>query len=653
MKRGFLEAKILVRVLLWILGSRVGTVMLCGGVAFSCQWPCVRRFSEIPLQDREKVVQKWLRHCLLTPVRLPFVFLKFLTLFVFCTQVGENSTNPAWKAMGYEVEEPDLTSPSSKSGPLDGGIVEAPRESDSTIAASLAVVGCSVSDDGVCRIKCDAVIIGSGCGGGVAAAVLAAAGLKVVVLEKGNYFTSDDYSGLEGPSMAEMYESGGMLSTLDGNVMVLAGSTVGGGSAVNWSACIKTPASVIQQWSDEDKLALFSSSEYTDAMARVCSRIGVTEGCDREGFQNCVLRNGCQHLNLKVNPVPRNSSTQHYCGSCNYGCRMGDKKSTDMTWLVDAVRQGAVILSGCKAERLVIIDNELGKSCMGVIATCMNSDMKTKIQIEANVTISACGALLTPPLLIKSGLKNPNIGCNLHLHPVLMAWGYFPASSCDEEKVYQGGIITSVHKLEDAESIVECAILGPGSYSALCPWESGADIKKRITRYARTVHLFSMIRDSGAGKVMAEGRISYTLTKSDRENMKAGLRRALRILIAAGAAEVGTHQSDGQKLKCEGIGEKEVEEFLDSVAAAEGPKSMVEKWTTYCSAHQMGSCRMGVTEAAGAVDENGETWEAKGLFVCDASLLPGAVGVNPMITVQSVSYCLSKRIAERITKKTI
>ncbi|XP_058761367.1 long-chain-alcohol oxidase FAO1-like [Vicia villosa] len=658
-ERALPEAFIIVRVILWMLSTRFGTFLLCGFLCHTKKWPFINTFSNISLQNREMVLQKWFKHRFFTPVRLAFLYIKILCAIVFFSQCDENGENLAWEAIGYHVDNDENTTNIHKERPLEKGIVEAINEDNASLPQSLSNKGLEIEIDAknnILKVKCDVVIVGSGCGGGVAAAVLASSGLKVLVLEKGNYFTPRDYSSLEGPSMNELYELGGTFPTWGGNVAILAGSTVGGGSAINWSASIKTPDYVLKDWSENHNLPLFSSHEYFSAMEMVCKRIGVTDTCLEEGLQNQVLRKGCNKLGLQVDYVPRNSSEHHYCGSCNYGCRKGDKQGTDVTWLVDAVEHGAVILTRCKAEKLILVNNKEGhvrrKKCLGVMANVLTENITWRIQVEAKATISSCGAISTPPLMISSGLKNKNIGRNLHLHPVLLTWGYFPESVSDlKGKSYEGGIITSVHKVlskEDSKvkAIIETPALGPGNFSTLFPWESGFDFKERMLRYSRTVHLITIIQDKGCGEVRTEGRIKYELDKEfDKENMKQGLQQALRILIAAGAVEVGTHRN-GERIVCSGSNDKELKNFVESIYATGGPMSFEESWSMYASAHQMGSCRMGMTEKDGAVDENGQSWEAEGLFVCDASLFPTAIGVNPMITIQSIAYCVAKRIVE-------
>ncbi|PPD99697.1 hypothetical protein GOBAR_DD03286 [Gossypium barbadense] len=569
-KRAFIESVIVVRIVLVLLWTRVGSLLLCGRQCLGKEWPFINDFGSMGLEKREKVMQNWLKHgFLFTPTRVAFIYLKVFCLFVYFSRVGEDGYNPAWEAIGYNVDKVEDQPQARKERPLQKGMIETVHEKDSTLYRSLSQKGLLVTEDtqqNVYRIKCDAVVIGSGCGGGVAAAMLAGSGLKVVVVEKGNYFTSTDYSPFEGPSMDKLYESGGILPSLDGQLLILAGSTVGGGSAVNWSACIKTPKYVLKEWAED--------------------------------------------------------------------------------W--------------CKAERFILERNKVSSArkmkCLGVSAKPSNQNITKELHIEAKVTISACGALLTPLLMHSSGLKNRNIGQNLHLHPVLMAWGYFPDSDSKfKGKAYEGGIITSVHKVagndNKVQAIIETPSLGPAQYSAVCPWVSGLDMKARMLKFSRTAHMITIIRDQGSGKVHAGGRVTYKFEEVDRQNLRAGLRQSLRILVAAGAVEVGTHRSDGQRIRCKGISNEEFEEFLDSVSMLTSPLCTGENWVVHTSAHQMGSCRMGINEEEGAVDENGESWEAEGLFVCDASVLPSAVGVNPMITVQSTAYCLSKKIAESLRQQ--
>uniref|UniRef100_R7W4J3 Long-chain-alcohol oxidase n=1 Tax=Aegilops tauschii TaxID=37682 RepID=R7W4J3_AEGTA len=494
------EAALLAWVVLWVLSTRVGTLLLCGRLSLCGAAGELRRFADMPAERQEAALQRWNRTRWLFPLRIVFALVKILSHYVFYTMVDENSENPHWKAIGYSVEEwqRDPAEAPAPSRPLDNGVVETRALNDTTLLRSLADRGLPVKPGAQHTVECDAVIVGSGCGGGVAAAILASAGYKVVVVEKGDYFAADDYSSVEGPSMERLFEKGGIFCTSNVTTMVFTGSTVGGGSAVNWSACIRTPGEVLQEWSHDHGLPLFATKAGKDGRS---------------------------------------------------------------------------------------------KKCVGLLATCMSNGITKKLRIEAKVSISACGALMTPPLLRNSGLKNRHIGRNLHLHPVSMAWGYFPENKQAVPitgKSYEGGIITSMHRVTP-RTIIETPALGPGAFAAMVPWESGRDMKERMSR-------------------------------------------------------------DGLRLRCKGVRDEDLEAFLDEVTIEKGPMhSTADKWAVFSSAHQMGSCRMGSSPKDSAVDGSGESWEAEGLYVCDGSLLPTAVGVNPMITIQSVAYCLSKGIAESMT----
>ena len=89
-------------------------------------------------------------------------------------------------------------------------------------------------------LEADVCVVGSGCGGGVIAGELAAAGKQVVVLEAGGYFNESDFNQLELWAYENLYLNGGPLPTAEGQVAIMAGGTLGGGSTVNWMNCLRT-----------------------------------------------------------------------------------------------------------------------------------------------------------------------------------------------------------------------------------------------------------------------------------------------------------------------------------------------------------------------------------------------------------------------------
>lgn len=682
----------LTRLTLVVLSTWIGTLILCGKLSISCKYPFFHKFSDLDHKTRQKIAISWSSSCI-KHLRMLFLGIKSLILLAFFTQVNDNNENPTWKAIGYCGPDPDFQTQSIEApnppkqltssheditfGPLQRCIINmsSPKE---TVAQSLRLSGFHVSvhpknpPNTAMTIRCDAVVVGSGSGGGVVAGVLAKAGYKVVVIEKGSYIARQNLSLLEGQSLNQMYEFGGLLPTRDVNVMILAGSTVGGGSTVNWSASIKTPSHVTREWSEEYELELFDSNLYKEAMDVVCEKMDVQGNVEEEGLNNEVLRRGCVELGYPIENIPRNAHKDHYCGWCCMGCKDGSKKGTMETWLKDLVESNnGVILPNCEATKVLYTTRAWyggrGKA-KGVVFEYGYKGSKEVCVVESKVTIVACGALNTPVLLRRSGLRNPNIGKNLHLHPVAMAWGYFSEDSEAQAEglgwqstkgktSYEGGIMTAMSpvvadfKGSGYGVLIQTPSLHPGLFSALMPWTSGFDMKVRMSKFSRTTHLIALTRDQGSGVVSPQNAadIQYNLSDADETNLKRALEKMLRILAAAGAEEIGTHHTTGPKINVKTASSHEFERFVKKV----GSMGLQAQSTPLASAHQMGSCRMGVEPKNSAVDQRGETWEVEGLFVADTSVFPTALGVNPMVTAMAISYCTAQAIVEVLKRKKI
>ena len=97
-------------------------------------------------------------------------------------------------------------------------------------------------------IDADVVIVGSGAGGATMAAELAEAGLDVVVLEEGGYYTTRDFTAESSKMVSQLYRDGGATMALgDPPVLYQEGRVVGGSTVINGGMSWRTPGKILQR----------------------------------------------------------------------------------------------------------------------------------------------------------------------------------------------------------------------------------------------------------------------------------------------------------------------------------------------------------------------------------------------------------------------
>ncbi|HEV2811392.1 MAG TPA: GMC family oxidoreductase N-terminal domain-containing protein [Acidimicrobiales bacterium] len=571
-----------------------------------------RRFGDLPQEDRERVLLSWC-DSRLPQRRTAFQALRKATASLAYMLPAADGRNPAWGSMGYP-------------GPPGRTADPAPKE-----IQPLAV-------DRETTLDCDVCVVGSGAGGGTAAAVLADAGLDVVVIEAGDYVDDGDFDGGELDGYLRLYLGGAALATADQSVGLYAGACLGGGTVVNFSTAFRTPDEIRAEWARHGVGAL-DSDDFTNSLDAVWDRLGVTTDYSRPSRREHVMKRGLESLGWHVDLMPRNvrGCDEAVCGYSPFGCLAGAKQSTTKTWLVDAWRRGARMLVRTRAERVVV---EHGRA-RGVEARTGDGH---RVKVRARAVVVAAGAVHTPALLRRSGLGNRNIGRHLRLHPVTGVAGVF-----DEEVRPWEGVMQAVYSDELADlhagygMKLESAPFHPSALAIYAPWRGARQHEDLMGRLAHLVPVGLLLRDSSEGEVRTgrdgEPVVHYRLNDFDIGHVRTGLDGAARVLEAAGATSIFSAHKDWVTYEPgRGRGRQGFLEAADRCGWGAGQ-------CVFTSFHIMGSARMGPSPRDSACNPEGETWDARGVFVCDGSTFPTASGVNPMITIEAIAHLNASRLA--------
>jgi choline dehydrogenase-like flavoprotein len=480
-------------------------------------------------------------------------------------------------------------------------------------------------------LSCDVCVIGSGAGGATAAAVLSAAGCDVIVLEAGGYFDDADFDGDALRAFERLYAEAGNAATSDLSVNLLAGECLGGGTVVNFCTSFRTPDDVRAEWASAG-VPWFASPEYTRSLDAVCARLSVNLDHNRVSAREQVLQRGLQSLGWHCAPMPRNvigCEQGKICGHCGFGCSIGAKQSATKTWLADAQEAGARFFVETRAERVRVE----GGTAVGVEARARRGQ---RVSVRCKAVVIACGAIHTPALLLRSGLRNEHIGRHLYLHPVSNISGIFSEEIRPWEGTMQAVYSDQFRFLSGNYGVkYETAALQPTIQASVLPWREPEHYRLLLSKLPQTVGIGALVRDRDGGRVTVdrEGHpvSDYALSAFDRKHLRLGFVGAARILEAAGAElifsphakwcayEPGRRGSLGSFVQA-----------MDSAGWDAGQLALF-------SFHIMGSARMGGSPNTSATNPEGQTWEVRNLYVMDGSTFPSASGVNPMISIEAIA----------------
>lgn len=477
--------------------------------------------------------------------------------------------------------------------------------------------------------ECDVAIVGSGAGGAVAAAVLAEAGLDVLVLEAGDHFNRENYPADRLEAISRLYRDAG-LTIAEGRpaIPVPVAKTVGGTTVINSGTCFRAPDPVLEDW--RNRYGVTWARDLDEDYAEAEEFLHVTQlDPERMGRNGQLAMEGAAALGASGAPIHRNAGSCVQCSSCPFGCSIDAKRGMHVSYLPRAVAAGARLRTRVEAQRVLLEDGR----AVGLACAVQDGGRSRPFTVRARrAVIAAGGALGTPELLLRSGLGGAQVGRNLHIHPACWVGARY-----EEEVRGWEGVMQSfyVDQWEPKGVLLE-ATFTPLAFGGAWLLGAGREHQRALLGFGHIGSIGVHLSDRSSGRVgLANGgaiRASYKLTREDTDRIAFGIARAAEVHFAAGATEVFPNIPRFGVLKPGDLAQFEATRLKASELRLE-------------AFHPMGTARISADPREGVCAADGSVHGTPGLYVADASLFPTSVGVNPMMTIIAFSKQISRGLA--------
>jgi len=490
--------------------------------------------------------------------------------------------------------------------------------------------------------EADVVVVGSGPAGSVVTYELAKAGHRVVLVEEGPPFTPQEFRADGNISMARTMREGGLRSTSGTLMPVLQAICLGGGSLINSAMCVRPPAFIFDEWCTRFDLARTTRADLDQHFDAVSEFLGIEPTPEEvQGPRNLLFRTGCDALGISSEPVDRNVRGCRGSGECYTGCRVRAKQSMDISYIPEAIKLGARVLTSLQVQR-VLREGRRAVGVQGQVVEPFTGRTVHNFTVRARWVVLAAGCMATPVLLQKSGnLANGSgqVGRNLQFHPGSAVAGVFPR---DLSPIFGGTqSYQSLAFLEEGFKL-ETMWSAPAALAVRFPG-IGAELVKRFSEIPRTAvwdAIASTHRSTGSVRSRFRSMnpaIRWQLHPEDMKIMLRSIHVLAEIFFAAGAEKImpGVHGLPDELHSVE-----EAEVLRDHPIR---PGDLVT-----ASSHVFCTTRMHGDPAQGVVDEDGRCHDFDNLYIADTGIFPRCPSVNPMLTAMALAHRQSESLKQRI-----
>ena len=487
--------------------------------------------------------------------------------------------------------------------------------------------------------EAEVCIVGSGAAGSILAYELAKRGHDVLIVEKGEYVEPREFTEDEVEMIGRLYADGVMQQTRDYRFTVLQGSCVGGSTTVNNAVSFRPPEPVVDRWNAEfgaeiDRARLYES---VDAVEKFLSITPQTENLNPSGhlFVEAAERLGLVPDQLEVGVVRANIDDCFGSGYCNMGCRWGKKLSMLETTLPRAQIQfpGRVrIMADCEVTRI----RELSGDTRRVIDLRASSRAGLKVTIKAQAFVLSSGAVASSWAMMNSGVaRDLPVGKRLCFN-----MGSPLTAEFDQVLNSFDGLQISHYGLpRDNGYAFETWFNPPVAQAVNMPgwFEQHFDNMLAFNRLMAVGVLVGTEGNAHVDRALTGGPdVVYTPSKGDLAKMAKAMRQLAEIVFEAGATRVMLNTWGYEEFKRgEDLGR------LEEVVRR-------PDYLTLGTGHPQGGNAISADPRHGVVDPGFRVHGYDNLFVCDASVFPSSLTVNPQLTTMGMAYYAASPISERI-----